>query len=63
MKLSVNLVGQGRYWKAGEEIPGEEVPDHLRRYAVVTEEKHEPVPSVAGTQLKRSKWGGKPSKG
>jgi hypothetical protein len=34
MKLSVNLVGRGRYWKAGEEIPDEEVPATIRRYAV-----------------------------
>jgi hypothetical protein len=34
MKLSVNLVGRGRYWKAGEEIPDDEVPATIRKYAV-----------------------------
>ena len=53
MRLSVNFIGQGRYWRAGEEI--EEVPVHLRRYEVaINEEKQEPAPSAAGPKPKRT---------
>jgi hypothetical protein len=34
LKLSVNFVGLGRYWKAGEEIPDEDVPPKIAKYAV-----------------------------
>ena len=34
MKLKVNFIGERRYWRAGEEIPDEEVPTILRWYAV-----------------------------
>lgn len=34
MKLRVNFVGSGRYWKAGEEIPEEDVPARIAKYAV-----------------------------
>ena len=35
MKLSVNLVGHGRYWLAGEEVDESIVPPELRKYAIV----------------------------
>ena len=38
MKLSVSLLGRGRYWRAGEEIPDAEVPAHIAlKYAVAAD--------------------------
>ena len=34
MKLRVHFLSRGRYWKAGEEIPDEDVPPNVRKYAV-----------------------------
>ena len=67
MKLSVNLIGQGRYWLAGTEIAEEDVPVHLRRYAVTDDDgdasrEEEKAPSPAPAKRKRSRWGArKPS--
>ena len=33
MKLKVNLISGGRYYKAGEDIPEDELPDFASRYA------------------------------
>jgi hypothetical protein len=38
VRLSVNFIGaSGRFWKAGEELPEEIVPEHVRRYIAVPE--------------------------
>jgi hypothetical protein len=63
VKLSVNFVGLGRYWKAGEEIPDEDVPPRIAKYAVtvtgddgVTESPAlEPAPPAPKRQLKAGK--------
>jgi hypothetical protein len=66
VKLSVNFVGLGRYWKAGEEIPDEDVPPRIAKYAVtvtgddgVTEtpapDAPEPAPPAPKRQLKAGK--------
>jgi hypothetical protein len=35
VRLSVNFIGSGgRFWKAGEELPSEIVPERVRRYSV-----------------------------
>jgi hypothetical protein len=35
VRLSVNFIGAGgRFWKAGEELPEEIVPEHSRRYVL-----------------------------
>ena len=41
MKLRVHFLSRGRYWKAGEEIPDEEVPPNVRKYST---HSAEPVP-------------------
>ena len=38
MKLRVNYLSRGRYWTAGEEIPDEDVPPNIRKYAVTVSE-------------------------
>ena len=38
MKLKVHLIAGGRYYKAGEEIPDEEVSPRLAKYAVTLPE-------------------------
>jgi hypothetical protein len=63
VKLSVNFVGLGRYWKAGEEIPDEDVPLRIAKYAVtVTGDDSagessalEPAPPALKRQLKARK--------
>ncbi len=32
MKLSVNVISKGKYWKAGDEIPDEELSPNLLKY-------------------------------
>ena len=41
MRLRVHTILSGRYWKAGEEIPDEDVPPNIRKYALSSAE---PVP-------------------
>jgi hypothetical protein len=41
VKLRVNYLSRGRYWHAGEEIPDEDVPPNIRKYALSPDE---PVP-------------------
>ena len=43
MKLRVHFLSRGRYWKAGEDIPDEDVPPNVRKYAV---DSAEPVPEL-----------------
>jgi hypothetical protein len=45
VRLSVSLINNGRYWKAGEEIPDEDVPPRIAKYAVNEGEEPSP-PSV-----------------
>jgi hypothetical protein len=42
MRLSVNFISGGKYWKVGDDIPDELVPEPVRRYAA-TEEEAAPV--------------------
>lgn len=37
MKLSVHLISKGRYYKAGTDIPDDELPEFASRYAVEAE--------------------------
>jgi hypothetical protein len=58
VKLRVNYLSRGRYWTAGEEIPDEEVPPNIRKYAVTVSEDGDAadMPSRAegnGTHVKR----------
>ena len=61
MRLSVNLIGGGRYWLAGEDVPDEDVPVHLHRYAEVKEagqgDVPKPAPSAAGPKPKAHQMG------
>ena len=34
MKLSVNLIGEGRYFRAGENVPDDQVSPAIARFAV-----------------------------
>ena len=34
MKLCVHFIAHGSYWKAGDEIPDDEIPPTIRKYAV-----------------------------
>ncbi len=34
MKLCVHFIAHGSYWKAGDEIPIDEIPPAIRKYAV-----------------------------
>lgn len=43
MKLRVHFLSRGRYWKAGEEIPDEDVPPNVRKYAIPSAK---PVPEL-----------------
>ena len=60
MKLSVNYIGQGCFYRAGEEIDESEVPLAIRKYAVtvsgddgVTESSAlEPAPPAPKRQLR-----------
>jgi hypothetical protein len=65
MKLSVNFVDQGRYWKAGEEIPDDKVPAMIRKYEVRDDDSGA-RPAPKPSPLANSKSPGKarkPSKG
>jgi hypothetical protein len=44
VKLSVNLVGHGRYWLAGEEVDESIVPPELRKYGIVEGSEGSPMP-------------------
>jgi hypothetical protein len=43
VKLRVHFLSRGRYWKVGEDIPDEDVPPNVRKYAV---DSAEPVPEL-----------------
>ncbi len=47
MRLRVHTILSGRYWKAGEEIPDEDVPPNIRKYALSSAE---PVPQLRQTR-------------
>jgi len=34
VKLSVNLIAGGRYWKAGDDIPDHEIPAFAQRFVI-----------------------------
>jgi hypothetical protein len=34
MKLSVNVISKGKYWRAGEDIPDEELSPNILQYVV-----------------------------
>jgi hypothetical protein len=69
MKLLVNLLAHGRYWKAGEEIPDSEVPAMLRkaRYVMADPDPNadpQPIaPQRAPSHPQRENKARKPSKG
>ena len=49
-----------RYYRAGEEVPEELLPDTMRKYAVAAgEEKHEPAPPTATAKPRAPRWGAK----
>ena len=45
MKFSINLVGGGRYYRAGENVPADLVPPHVAVFAV-SETDTQPDPVV-----------------
>ena len=47
MKLSVNFVDRGCYWKAGEEIPDDKVPAMMIRKYAVRDDAPKPSPPLA----------------
>ena len=53
MKLKVNLISGGRYYKAGEDIPEDELPDFASRYAMETESNSEVDESYVETLQKQ----------
>ena len=53
-KLSVSLVAHGCYWRAGEDVPPEELPAFALKYVVPDGESPKPAP-----QLKRNVKAGK----
>jgi hypothetical protein len=51
VKLSVNLIAAGgRYYRAGEEIPGDELPAFAARYAVTGEDDAQDSSKSLGVQ-------------
>jgi hypothetical protein len=44
VKLSVNVITAGRYYRSGEEVPDQEVSDAMRKY-VVRDDDGVPKPS------------------
>ncbi len=61
MKLSVNLVSGNRYYRAGEDIPDNEVPVHAAKWAVDPRPPTESLPKGAPHPQRENK-GRKPGK-
>jgi hypothetical protein len=58
MRLTVNLIANGRIYKVGEEVPDDEVPLSLRRYAYANGDLNNPIPSddgdgITGTVIRK----------
>jgi hypothetical protein len=56
VRLSVNLIGaDGRFWKAGEELPEEIVPERAVRYILGPTGSSADPEDVAGPPLARER--------
>ena len=54
MRLSVNLLTAGRYFRAfQDDVPDDRVPDHLRKFAVAETEAAQVQAPTPGTHIKR----------
>jgi hypothetical protein len=40
-KLRVNAIAKGKYWRAGEDIPPEELPPNLLRYMATEQQRQD----------------------
>jgi hypothetical protein len=55
MKLKVNLISGGRYYKAGEDIPEDALPGFASKYAVTVSEDGDAVDESYAESLQRQK--------
>jgi hypothetical protein len=60
VKLKVNFLAGGKYYRAGEEVPDEVVPPNFRKRYVMSDDEPSRPPIA---KPKRNSWGArKPSK-
>jgi hypothetical protein len=52
VKLCVHFISQGVYWKAGDDVADEEVPDFVRKYAVTETSGNGEAGSPAGSKAR-----------
>jgi hypothetical protein len=57
MKLSVNVITGGRYFKAGEDVADDLISDAMRKYAVVVSEDGDAVDASYAETLQKQRVG------
>lgn len=55
MKLKVNLISNGKYFKAGEEVADDLISDAMRKYAVTVSEDGDAVDESYAESLQRQR--------
>ena len=55
MKLSVNVITKGRYFKAGEDVPDDLISDAMRKYAVTVSEDGDAVDESYAQTLQKQR--------